>query len=241
VSIGDATVVHDGVRIGDGTVVGTHCVLGIRAQGDAPLVIGPRSTIRSHAVLYAGSELGPEFETGHHVTVRAGARTGVNFRLGSYSSLEGDVVAGDYVRIHGYSQVGSGSRIGSFVWIYSLCTLTNDPLPPSHLFEPVEIADGAVVCSSCTLMPGCRLGAGAFVAAGSTVSGTIPRGAVVTGAGEVSGRVDRLMNLASGTRHPWMRHFADAYPEEAQSRLAALRDEILEACKVLARGEAGLR
>lgn len=231
VTIGHYAVVHAGVELGEGTNVGDHAVLGLPAPDGAPLEVGAGSTIRSHTVLYGGSTLGERFETGHHALVRAGARTGVNFRLGSYSSLEGEVVAGDYVRIHGYTQVGHGSRIGDFAWIYSLCTLTNDPLPPSDLFEPVVVGDAAVVCPSSTLMPGCRVGKGAFVAAGTTVTGDVPDGAVVSSDGRVSGRVDRLMNLASGTRHPWMRHFAGAYPPDAQARLEALRDEILDACK----------
>jgi hypothetical protein len=85
-------------------------------------------------------------------------------------------------------------------------------------------------------MPGCRVGKGAFVAAGTTVTGDVPDGAVVSSDGRVSGRVDRLMNLASGTRHPWMRHFTGAYPPDAQARLEALRDEILDACKSVTPG-----
>lgn len=231
VTIGHYAVVHEGVEIGAGTTVGDHAVLGLPAAGEGALRIGPGSTVRSHTVLYAGSDLGERFETGHHALVRAGARTGVNFRLGSYSSLEGEVVAGDYVRIHGYTQVGAGARIGNFAWIYSLCTLTNDPLPPSDLFEPVVVEDGAVVCPSSTLMPGSRIGKGAFVAAGATVIGNVPDGAVLSPDGRIQGRVDRLMNLASGTRHPWMRHFAASYPPEARTRLEALREEILAACK----------
>lgn len=237
-TIGHFAVIHAGVELGEGSVVGDHAVLGLPA-GDAAanLRIGPGSTIRSHTVLYSGSDLGERFETGHHALVRAGARTGVNFRLGSYSSLEGEVVAGDYVRIHGYTQVGNGSRLGDFAWIYSLCTLTNDPLPPSDLFEPVEVGDGAVVCPSSTLMPGSRIGRGAFVAPGAVVTGDVPAGAVYSD-GRVSGRVDRLMNLSSGVRHPWMRHFAGAYPPDAQERLAALCDEVLAACKKV-RAEGG--
>jgi UDP-3-O-[3-hydroxymyristoyl] glucosamine N-acyltransferase len=229
VTIGHYSVVHGDVEIGEGSAIGDHVVLG--AGDAASLSIGPGSTIRSHTVVYAGSDLGERFETGHHALVRAGARTGVNFRLGSYSSLEGEVVAGDYVRIHGYTQVGSGSVIGDFAWIYSLCTLTNDPLPPSSLFEPVVVGDAAVVCPSSTLMPGCRLGRGAFVAAGAIVSGDVPDGAVVATDGRVSGRVDRLMNLASGVRHPWLRHFTEGYPDDARARLETLRDEVLAACK----------
>ncbi|MFN2588984.1 MAG: hypothetical protein ABR613_12825 [Actinomycetota bacterium] len=237
VTVGHYAVIHEGVELGTGTVIGDHAVVGVPAGDEAPLRVGPRSTIRSHTVLYAGSDLGERFETGHHALVRAGARTGVNFRLGSYSSLEGEVVAGDYVRIHGYTQVGNGSRIGDFAWIYSLCTLTNDPLPPSSLFEPVVVGDAAVVCPSATLMPGCRVGRGAFVAAGALVSGDVPDGAVVSPDGRVSGRVDRLMNLASGLRHPWLRHFTEAYPEDARARLASLRDEILAACKKVTAGD----
>ncbi|MGH2734939.1 MAG: hypothetical protein ACRDKZ_05120 [Actinomycetota bacterium] len=230
VRVGSGAVVYSNVEVGAGSVVGEHCVLGTGAPTDDPLRIGPGATIRSHSVLYQGAQLGPRFETGHHSLVRAGSVVGEGVRLGSYSSLEGNLTVDDYVTIAGYTQIGPGAAIGEFAWIFSLVTLTNDPLPPSNLFAPVVIGPGAVVCVGVTLLPGSEVGLGGFVAAGATVTAKVPPGQVLTKEGKLAGPVTRLVNLEAGLGHPWPLHFTERFPPEAQDRLAALKDEILAAC-----------
>lgn len=191
-------------------------------------MIGPGSTIRSFSVIYSGSRFGSRLETGHHVVIREQTNAGENLRIGNFSDIEGHCAIGDYCRFHGYAHVGRGSRIGHFVWLFSLTTATNDPLPPSSLAEPVVMEDGVVVCVGVTLMPGVRLGKGAFVTAGTLARGEIPPGAVVAGPEcRIVSHVSQLMHLDSGTRHPWMRHFAEKYPPESHERLAGLLSEIL--------------
>ena len=229
VQIGYGSRIYDGVEIGDGTVIGDHCSIGLPVSNNAnPTRIGPHSTIRSHAVIYRDVELGPKFESGHHTLIRDGVRAGINLRLGSYSSLEGNCTIGDFCRFHGYVQVGRASRIGNFVWLFSLTTLTNDPLPPSHTLLGPVIEDGVVVCISSTVMPAAILRKGVFVCACSCARGEIPPGGVVDGRrGELIAHITQLTNQELGIAHPWMGHFADAYPAEAQPRIRSLHQEIL--------------
>jgi UDP-3-O-[3-hydroxymyristoyl] glucosamine N-acyltransferase len=232
VTIGHGTIVHDNVVIGDNTRIDEFCVIGNdTGASQPPLTLGAHSRIRSHSVIYEGSTFGDRLETGHHVLLRAGANVGVNFRIGSYSSLEGAMNIGDYCRFQGGVQAGPGSQLGDFVWIFSNVVLTNDPLPPSHLFRPVTIEDGAVVALGAMTLPGCHIGKGSFVAAGARVSTQIPAGVFVTGDNTIAGPVTKLMDLQAGTRHPWMRHFADVFPDDAQSRISALHEEVLSAAK----------
>lgn len=224
VRVGAFSVVHADGEIGDDVIIGDHCSIGIETPLAEGIVrIGPNSIIRSHAVIYRGSEIGPRLETGHHVVIREKSFIGANLRVGNFSDIEGSCSIGDFCRFHGYVHVGKGSKIGNFVWLYSLTTATNDPLPPSHLTEPVEIRDGAVVCVGVTLMPGTVVGQGAFLTAGSTVSGSVPDAAVVAGPqGRVMCHVSKLAHHRSGLRHPWMRHLKDIFPAEAQDRLEVL-------------------
>jgi UDP-3-O-[3-hydroxymyristoyl] glucosamine N-acyltransferase len=226
VTFGRFTRVFDNVEIGDNVTIGEFCVIGQPAGGSfsgQPLVIGEGSTIRSHALLYEASTFGPNLETGHHTLIREGTHAGVNLRVGSHADIEGDCTIGDYTRLHSYAHVGRGSRIGSFVWLYSLTTLTNDPLPPSDVEAPVVVEDGVVVCVGATVLPGTVLREGAWVTAGSRVSGDVPPGAVIDGHdGRIASHVTLLAHLPSGTRHPWMHHFAENYPEAAQGRIADL-------------------
>lgn len=221
--------VYGNVQIGDGVRIDDFCVIGqpTGSTGEPPLVIGDDAIIRSHTVLYEGSTFGSQLETGHHVIIRGGTRAGTNLRVGNHSDIEGHCEIGDFCRFHGYVHVGRGSTIGHFVWLFSLTTLTNDPLPPSEIELPVTVEDGAVVCVNTTILPGTRLGKGSYLAAGAHVEGNIPAGAVVTGSdGKVTSHVSLLANFEHGIRHPWMNHFERGYPTEAHARLLALRDEI---------------
>jgi UDP-3-O-[3-hydroxymyristoyl] glucosamine N-acyltransferase len=231
VKIGFGTRIGPNADIGDDCVIGDQCVLAHEAGGpwaNKPLVLGAGSVIRSHTVLYQGSELGPDLQTGHHVLIREGTKAGANLRVGSFSDIEGDCVIGDCGRFHSYAHVGRGSRLGHFVHLYSLTILLNDPLPPSEITDSAVLEDGVVVAVGATVMPGTHLRQGSFVAARSVVSGDVPAGAVVEGPhGRVVTHVTFLANFQHGIRHPWPRNFAGRYPDWAHPRLKALEQAIL--------------
>ena len=240
VHFGHAVRVHGNVEIGDDCSIGDFCVIGHPSvqPGASPLRLGARANVRSHAVLYEGSDIGPYLETGHHIVIREGARIGENLRIGNFSDIEGACQIGDFVRLHGYAHIGRGSKIGDFVYLFSLTTLMNDPLPPSHLVDPVAIGDMVTVCVNAQLMPGAEIGRGALIASGAVVRGKIAPGVVVTGPdGTVACPVKFVMHMASRTRHPWYRHFADAYPERVRERIVKLGAEIeAEAAEAAKRG-----
>lgn len=229
VTIGAYSIIGADAVIGDRCTIESHCTLATNGPAGEPLHLGPDSIVRSHSIIYRGSHFPDRLETGHHVIIREHTRAGSNLRVGNFSDIEGDCTIGDFTRFHGYVHLGKRSRVGNFVWIFSLSTLTNDPLPPSEIASAVEIDDGAVICVNVALLPGSRLGAGAFATAGSTVRGSVPVGAVVSGPdGRIIAHVSQLADLASGTRHPWMRHFSRGYPPEAQMRLKELEAQIMQ-------------
>lgn len=234
VEIGFGVRIYDNVEIAMGTRIHDHCVIGFptshQEYAGKVLQIGRNSIVRSHTVLYEGSVFEDRLETGHHVVIREGTTAGADLRVGNFSDIEGDCIIGDFCRFHGYVHVGKGSKIGNFVWLFSLCTLTNDPLPPSHLADPVEIEDGAVLAVGVTPLPGTRIGLGAFISANSQVSGSVPAGALWH-AGKVRCGVHRMANLKAALKHPWMEHFKDAYPVEAWPRIEALGKNVIESAK----------
>ena len=230
VVVGVGTVIYDNVRIGDQTVIGDHCSIGTPYDGqldDRLLEIGHSSRIRSHTVLYEGSRFREGLEVGHHALIRERTVAGKCLRLGSFCDVEGDCSFGDYVRCHSYVHVGKASTVGSFVWLYSLVTLTNDPIPPSDVERGVVLEDGVVVCIGSTVLPGTRMATGAYAAAGTMVRGEVAPGVIVSGANcESAGHVATLADLETGLRHPWMRHFGSHYPEEAQEAIRKLGETI---------------
>ena len=231
VQIGFGTRIGASAVIGDGCVIGDHCTIAQEAGGEwkgRPLLLGEGSVVRSHTVLYEGSDIGADSQTGHHVLIREGTKSGPNLRIGSYSDIEGDCHIGDCARFHGYAHIGRGSRLGNFIHLYSLTILLNDPLPPSEAMDPVTLEDGAVVAVGTTVMPGAIMRTGSFAASRTVVAGEIPAGAVVEGAqGRIATHVTFLANFQHGIRHPWTRNFAGRYPEWAQDRLKALEETII--------------
>lgn len=217
VTVGPYTTIGPGTRIGAGGRIDAHCVIGHREPGreSPPLLIGPGATIRSHAVLYAGSTIGPRFETGHHVAVREGMTIGENFRLGNHSDMQGPITVGDYVRVHSSVIIGEHADIRDFVWILPYTVVASDPHPPSDgHYQGVTLERFAVIGAGCTLLPGIRVGRDAFVGAHSLVSRDVRPGSVVTGVpardrGDASG-----ISLPDGTpAYPWRRHFHRGYPD----------------------------
>jgi UDP-3-O-[3-hydroxymyristoyl] glucosamine N-acyltransferase len=218
VTIGAFSYVGASTKLGAGTSIGTHCLIGEGDDGD--LMIGERSIVRSHSVIYGGSAFGDELETGHRVTIRSGMAVGRNLRVGTLGDLQGDAKIGDFVRFHSNVHICQGSTIGNFVWIFPYTVLTNDPHPPSDgCTVGPTIDDYAVIGTHVTILPGIHVGRDTLVAAGSTVTKDVPSGRVAMG----SPAKDRLgieeIQCADGRLakpYPWWRHFDRGYPESVK-------------------------
>lgn len=227
--IGHFAVIHAGVELGDGSVVEDHVVLGHPcARAERPgLRIGPGSTVRSHSIIYEGSTFGRGFQTGSTVTIRENVVAGDFCRIGTKSDLQGDQRLGDGVSLHSFVQLCQGAEIGDFCWLYPRVSLTDDPLPPSHIHRPPRLEPMAVIATASILYPGVVIGLGALVAAGSLVRTSVAPCTVVSGnpARRVCELAD-LNRLEPEAGYPWSDHFADRYPEELHERLHALGEQV---------------
>jgi len=220
VTIGDFTVVHGNVEIGENAVIESHCSIGYPsglAEG-IPLRIGPGALIRSHSVVYEGTTIGERLVTGHHVVIREKSLVGRNCQIGSYTELQGDLVFGDYSRTQSSVFIPKHSHIGMAVWLMPRVTLTNDPHPPS---DPgnlgVRVEDYAVLAACSTVLPGVTIGTRAVVAAHSLVTRDVRPDVLVAGvpARERGLASDILLRDGSGSSaYPWMRHFHRGYPDD---------------------------
>jgi acetyltransferase-like isoleucine patch superfamily enzyme len=219
VQIGAYSIIHDNVSIGDNTIVGSYCELGVAtplALKD-DLNIGGDSVIRSHSVLYAGSQIGVKLHTGHYVTIRENSMIGDSCRLGSRSDIQGDCKIGHYTRMHADVHIGKLSNIGSYVWMFPEVLLTNDPTPPSEELKGVTIGDFAVLAAKVLVFPGVHIGTDAVVSAGSVVKGNVEEGKLVVGnpakvicdAAILRGHSDPKLKA-----YPWRYRFHVGYDED---------------------------
>jgi len=220
VTVGPFTVIHDDVEIGDGSVVESHCVLGIPTDlaPGLPLVLGAGALVRSHSVFYAGSTFGPGLRTGHRVNVRENTKAGPGLQIGTNSDFQGDTEFGRHVRTSNNVVISKFSKLGDFVWIFNLSMLANDPHPPSdgRTVGPT-IEEYAVVASLCCILPGVRVGAGSLVAAHSLVTRDVEPGDLVAGVpAKRRGRASdvRRKDGSGLPAYPWPDHFRRGYPED---------------------------
>lgn len=120
-----------------------------------------------------------------YVVVLPDARIGRDCNICSHCFIENDVVLGDRVTVKCGVQLWDGLNIADDVFIGPNVTFTNDKHPhsgntaftklPTHIGKEVSIGAGAVI------LPGLRIGEGAFVAAGSVVTQDVPAGSLVMG------------------------------------------------------------
>lgn len=216
VVVGPFSVINDNVVIGDDSVIGSHTEIGVPHQDNlGQLVIGPRSVIRSHTVLYSGSSFEERLETGHHVSIREGTKAGKNLRVGSYSDIQGNVVIGDYVRLHSNVHLGKQTSIGNFVWIFPFVVTTNDPQPPSEQVLGCKVEDYVAIATGAILLPGVTIGHDSLIGANSTVNKNVdPYSLIVGSPARKIKDVRELRDSNSRQSYPWRMNFSRGYPED---------------------------
>ena len=176
VEVGVGTVLYPGVILESGTVIGAGCTIHARVRitrcrveenvvvldgsiledstVDAGASIGPYARLRP------GSEIGPGAKVGNFVETKA-------TRLGAGSKASHLTYLGD-------AEIGSNVNVGA-----GTITCNYDGV---HKHRTV-IEDGAFIGSNVALVAPVRIGAGAYVGAGSTITEDVPAGALAIGRG----------------------------------------------------------
>lgn len=169
-------------------------------EGCGPAVLGAHARIRSGAVIYGDVSAGDYFETGHHVLIRAETKIGDHVVVGSSTVIEGQVTIGDFVKIEANCFIPTHCTLGSRVFLGPGVVILNDryPLKQREAYRPegCTIDDDATIGGGAVLLPGVRIGAGSFVAAGAVVVRDAPPDRLVVG---VPGKI---RPLPKGLREP---------------------------------------
>lgn len=223
VRIGDNTTIYAGVQIGDDSIICNDCVLGEPLAAyysdvnyeHPPTVIGRGALIRSHAIIYAGSEIGEGFSTGHRITVRERTVIGSHCSVGTLVDIQGEAHIGNYCRLHSNVHLAQGSYLEDFVFLYPYSVMTNDPCPPSTDLRGARIGSFTQVGVHAVILPGVRVGANCLIAASSVVSKAVPDYSLVRGdPAHIEMDIREYVAMGKGKPYPWMNRFERGMPWE---------------------------
>jgi acetyltransferase-like isoleucine patch superfamily enzyme len=178
-----------GVVLGPGADLQGPLVLGKAPrgaqEGELPLRIGARATIRPFTTIYAGSVFGDDLQTGQGVSVREDNVVGDDVSIGTNAVLEFGNRIGQRVRIH----TGCFLELVTIeddVFVGPNVVFTDDP-HPMKCPRYQECKGGptvrrlARIGANSTILPGVDVGEGSLVGAGSVVVHDVPAGMVVAG------------------------------------------------------------
>lgn len=179
----ERTYIDFGVEIGAGSVVYPGCVLEGRTLIGRGVTLGPgchitdseiadgasvESSTLVEAVVGAGTTVGP------NAYLRPGARVGAGCRIGDFVEIKNSVI-GDGTKVSHLTYVGD-SDLGRDINIGCGVVFSNyDGKKKSRC----TVGDHAFIGCNANLVAPLSVGAGAYVAAGSTVTVDVPEGALL--------------------------------------------------------------
>lgn len=162
----DATYLDWDVAIGRDTVIEPGCVI----QGATR--IGERCRIKAHTVVES-SELGDDVVLGPSAHLRPGSRLGAGVRIGNFVEVKNSNLAAgvkaDHLSYIGDADVGAGASFGCGSVVVNYDGVNK---------HRTKVAEGAFVGCNANLVAPLSIEANAFVAAGSTITESVPKDAL---------------------------------------------------------------
>jgi bifunctional UDP-N-acetylglucosamine pyrophosphorylase/glucosamine-1-phosphate N-acetyltransferase len=171
VAIGNDTVVYPFVTIEGKTTIGSRCVIepgvhlvDVQVGDDVHLKTG---TVAEDAVIANEATVGP------YAHLRPGSRLGRHVKVGNFvetkKAVFGDRAKASHLSYIGDAEVGADANIGA-----GTITCNYDGVNK----HKTVVEDGAFIGSDTQLVAPVRVGKGAYVGAGSTITKDVPPGAL---------------------------------------------------------------
>ncbi|WP_020620825.1 bifunctional UDP-N-acetylglucosamine diphosphorylase/glucosamine-1-phosphate N-acetyltransferase GlmU [Paenibacillus daejeonensis] len=166
VTIGADTVIYPGTLLRGNTVIGEDNIIG--PQSDLTDTVTGNGVCIKHSVTDR-SEVGDETTVGPYANLRPGTKLGRKCKVGDFVELK-NAVLDDGSKVSHLSYVGD-AKVGKDVNIgCGAITVNYD----GYNKAVTEIGDGAFVGSNVNLIAPVRIGDGAYVVAGSTITQDVP-------------------------------------------------------------------
>ena len=174
VSIGTDSIVERGAELRGATRIGRRCHIGPFCILENA-ILADDVTIRSHS-LVLNSRLASGVRVGPFAHLRDGADIRRNARIGNYvevkKSVIGEGAKAQHLTYLGDATVGRHTNVGA-----GTITCNYDGVNKN----PTRIGDRVFIGSGTELVAPVRVGSGAYVAAGSTITDDVPRDALALG------------------------------------------------------------
>jgi len=169
VAIGQDTVIQPSVSISGATVIGKNCVIGPNCfLNDA--VLGDDTVVKFGSRI-DGASAEPGCEIGPMAHLRPGAKLKDGAKVGNFSEVKKSVI-GSHSKVNHLSYIGDAT-VGERVNIGAGTITCNYDGVKKH---PTVLGDRVFVGSNVNLVAPVTVGAGAVIAAGSTITDDIPEG-----------------------------------------------------------------
>lgn len=186
VTVGHNAVIHPGTVLGDGVTVGDNSVLGrlpklaktstLQQPGALPpLAVAAGTTIGTGVVLYAGSRIGADCLIADQAFVREKCIIGDAVIVGRGVTVENETRIGSYTKIQSQSYVTAWTTIEDYVFLAPCVVTTNDNFM-GRTTERFKYRKGP------TIKRGARVGANTTLLPGITIGreAFVAAGSVVT-------------------------------------------------------------
>ncbi len=168
--VGTDTVIHPQTFVRGRSVIGKDCSLGPCTQL-VNAVLGDGVTVW-HSII-VDSEVGDRATVGPFAYIRPGSRIGAGAKVGDFVEIKKSVI-GDGSKVPHLSYVGD-AVIGRAVNVGAGTITCNYDGEKKWV---TEIEDGAFIGSNTNLVAPVKVGCGAYIGAGSTITKDVPPGAL---------------------------------------------------------------
>lgn len=170
VRVGKGTFLLPGTILREGTVIGEGCTIGPNVMLTG-CTVGDQVVINTsqceHSEIQSGCEIGPYTHIRPHCVVGEGSKIGAFVQLKNCSLGKGTKMA--HLTYVGDADVGEGCNFG--------CGTVTCNYDGKDKFR-TQIGDHAFIGCNTNLVAPVSVGDGAYTAAGSTITGTVPAGAL---------------------------------------------------------------
>jgi len=173
VTVGKDTFIYPGVILEGQTEIGSGCVLyqGSRIKDSR---IGSGTVIQNSVILE--SSVGENTQIGPYAYLRPGSDIGSNCRIGDFVEIKNSAID-DRSKVSHLTYVGDG-KIGQDVNIGCGVVFVNYDGQKKFI---TEVGDGVFIGCNTNLISPVKVGSGAYIAAGTTVTKDVPEDALCIG------------------------------------------------------------